>query len=169
VSSPDPDKWFYRRWADWLYTLGLSFFDNDVKGSVKSGNYIADTTANPYNSLLAYKGRSLNGIWATAPYLHNGSVPSLYQLLLPKKRADDPADGEYRPDEFVVGSREFDPVRVGLRSEGYDGFIFRTHRLGDLNGGHEYGSGRIAQADGTVLPALTDQQRWDLVEFLKTL
>lgn len=169
VSSPDPDKWFYRRWADWFYTMGLSFFDNDVKSSVKSGNYIADTSANPYNSLLAYKGRSLNGIWATAPYLHNGSVPSLYQLLLPKKRANDPEGGEYRPDEFVVGSREFDPVRVGLRSEGYDGFIFRTHRLGDFNSGHEYGSGRSAQTDGTILPALTEQQRWDLVEFMKTL
>ncbi|HJT15611.1 MAG TPA: di-heme-cytochrome C peroxidase, partial [Dongiaceae bacterium] len=32
---------------------------------------------------LAYKARPLDGIWATAPYLHNGSVPSLFQLLLP--------------------------------------------------------------------------------------
>lgn len=169
VASPDPDKWFTRRWADWLYTLGMSFFDNDIKPSVKSGNYNPDTTAQPYASLLAYKGRSLNGIWATAPYLHNGSVPTLYDLLLPQKRAGDPDDGEYRPEQFVVGSREFDPVKVGFRSEGYDGFVFRTHRLGDLNGGHEYGSGRTAQPDGTVLPALNEQQRWDLVEFMKTL
>lgn len=169
VSSADPDKWFYRRWADWLYTLGLSFFDNNINHSVKSGNYKPDTTANPYNSLLSYKARSLNGIWATAPYLHNGSVPSLYDLLLPRKQTGDPDEGEYRPDEFIVGSREFDPVRVGLRSSGYDGFVFRTWRTGDLNSGHEYGSGRSAQADGTVLPALTEQQRWELVEFMKTL
>src|SRR5690606_26702477 len=84
VASPDPDKRFYRRWADWFYTLGMSFFDNDIKPSIKSGNYQPDTTANPYASLLAYKARSLNGIWATAPYLHNGSVPTLYDLLLPQ-------------------------------------------------------------------------------------
>lgn len=33
---------------------------------------------------LIYKARPLNGIWAVAPYLHNGSVPDLYQLLSPK-------------------------------------------------------------------------------------
>ncbi len=169
VASPDPDKKFYRRWADWFYTLGMSFFDNDIKPSIKSGNYVPDTTANPYASLLAYKARSLNGIWATAPYLHNGSVPTLYDLLLPQKRPGDPEEGEYRPEEFIVGSREFDPVRVGFRSEGYAGFVFRTQRVGDLNSGHEYASGRTAQLDGTVLPALTEQQRWDLVEFIKTL
>src|SRR5690606_12840576 len=157
------------RWADWLYTLRLSFFENDIKLSVKAGNYNPDTTAQPYASLRAYKGRSLNGIWATAPYLHNGSVPSLYDLLLPQKRAEDPDEGEYRPDEFMVGSREFDPVRVGFRTEGYDGFLFRTHRVGDLNSGHEYGAGRTAQPDGTILPALTEQQRSDLVEYMKTL
>src|SRR5690606_10195576 len=66
VSSADPDKWFIRRWADWLYTLGLSFFENHIKPSVKAGNYNPDTTADPYASLRAYKARSLNGIWATA-------------------------------------------------------------------------------------------------------
>lgn len=169
VSSPDPDKWFIRRWADWLYTLGLSFFDNDIKPSVKSGDYKPDTTANPYDSLLSYKGRSLNGIWATAPYLHNGSVPSLYDLLLPQKRPGDPDEGEYRPEQFRVGSREFDPVRVGFKTDGYDGFLFRALRLGDLNSGHEYGAGRSAMPNGKVLPALTEEERWDLVEYMKTL
>src|SRR5690606_24698234 len=103
--------------------MAASFFDNEIKASVKSGNYLADTTAAPYQSLLSYKARSLNGIWATAPYLHNGSVPSLYDLLLPKKRPGDPEEGEYRPDEFMVGSREFDPVKVGFRTQGYEGFF----------------------------------------------
>jgi hypothetical protein len=112
--------------------------------------------------------------------LHNGSVPSLYDLLLPKKRLcpepvvagciADPEEGEYRPDEFKVGSREFDPVKVGLRSSGYDGSNFTTFRVGDLNAGHEYGAGRTPQLDGkTVLPALTPKQRWDLIEYIKTL
>ncbi|TQV79503.1 ribonuclease E [Exilibacterium tricleocarpae] len=169
VATPDPDKWLVRRWLDWMYTLGMSFFDNEIKPSIKQGNYQADTTANPYQSLLSYKARSLNGIWATAPYLHNGSVPTLYDLLLPKKRADDPEEGAYRPDEFMVGSREYDPVKMGFRYEGFDGFSFKTFRAGDLNSGHEYAAARTERADGKQLKPLTEQQRWDLIEFLKTL
>ena len=54
----------------------------------------------------AYKARPLNGIWATAPYLHNGSVRTLRQLLLPA------AD---RQTVFQVGSREYDPKDAGVR------------------------------------------------------
>ena len=170
VATPDADKPFFWRWADWVYTLAISFFHNEIKPSVKSGNYLPDTTDNPYNSLLSYKARSLNGIWATAPYLHNGSVPTLYDLLLPKKHAGDPEGGEYRPDEFVVGRREFDPDKVGLRTDGNEGFEFRTDRLGDQNTGHEYAAGKTAQADGvTVLLPLTKKERWELIEYLKTL
>lgn len=170
VTTPDPDKSLIRRWADWFYTLGASFFYNPVpKSSVKAGNYTPDTTANPYNSLLAYKARSLNGIWATAPYLHNGSVPSLYELLLPAKREGDPEAGEYRPETFIMGSREFDPIKVGFRTDGFEGTRFTTHRRGDLNLGHEYAAGRTPQLDGTVLPPMNKEQRWQLVEFLKTL
>jgi len=169
VATPDADKNWLRRGLDWLYTLGLSFFDNDVDYSIKQGNYQPDTTAEPYRSLLAYKARSLNGIWATAPYLHNGSVPSLYDLLLPKKRPGDPEEGDYRPDRFMVGSRAFDPVKVGFRTEGYEGFEFRALRRGDSNAGHEYAAGRTPQPDGERLPPLTEAQRWDLVEYLKTI
>jgi hypothetical protein len=169
VSSADPDKYWFRRWLDWLYTLGLSFFENDVKYSVKAGQYRPDTTTRPYDSLLAYKARSLNGIWATAPYLHNGSVPTLHDLLLPAKRAGDPENGEYRPEQFLVGSREFDPQKVGFKNAGYQGFIFRTDLKGNFNNGHEYAAGRTPQPDGTVLPALDPTQRDELLEFLKTL
>ena len=177
VTTPDADKWFIRRWADWVYTLGASFGANPVtQSSVKAGNYTPDTTAQPYNSLLAYKARSLNGIWATAPYLHNGSVPSLYDLLLPAKpvgegKADVSGDPlqEYRPESFVMGSREFDPIKVGFKSQGYDGTKFTTHRKGDYNSGHEYAAGKTPQADGRVLPALNADQRAQLLAFLKTL
>lgn len=157
VATPDADKWFLRRWADWVYTLFLSFSSNDIEASIKSGNYLPDTTAKPYNSLLAYKARSLNGIWATAPYLHNGSVPTLYDLLLPVKRDGDPDDGVYRTKEFMVGSREFDPLKVGFKSAGYEGFKFRSARVGDLNTGHPYGW------------PLREAERWELIEYLKTL
>jgi mono/diheme cytochrome c family protein len=99
--------------------------------------------------LLGYKTGPLAGTWATAPYLHNGSVPTLYQLLLPPAR---------RPKTFRVGSREFDPKEVGHR---YDaaagGFEFDTSLPGNGNSGHDYGTG------------VTDADRWDLVEYLKTL
>ena len=161
VGTADPDKWLPRRAVDWVYALVVTFFDNRIKLSVKAGNYDPDTTAQPYNSLLSYRARSLNGIWATAPYLHNGSVPSLYDLLLPARRDGDVDGGrcaKYRPDRFTVGAREFDPGKVGLKSEGYDGFVFDTTIPGNRNGGHEYGGCRMS-----------DAERMDLIEYLKSL
>ncbi|KSV67416.1 hypothetical protein N185_30500 [Sinorhizobium sp. GW3] len=125
--------------------------------------------------LLAYKARPLNGIWATAPYLHNGSVPSLYDLLLPakvrNKSTDEPmgeVSGPTRPETFAVGSREFDPVHVGFVQTvvpGDGSFVFRVRDEasgepipGNYNSGHEYGTSR-----------LSEQQRLELVEYLKTL
>lgn len=100
---------------------------------------------------LEYKARPLNGIWATGPYLHNGSVPNLYQLLLPS---------DQRAASFMVGSREFDPKHVGFRSD-VGSFQFDTSRLGNSNKGHE---GRPYGTD-----SLTEEERWQLVEYLKTL
>ena len=178
VATPDADKNFIRRGLDWLYVLTKSFADNEIKTSLKAGNYATDTPANPYASLVAYKGRSLNGIWATAPYLHNGSVPTLYDLLLPAKQAGDADEGEYRPANFVVGSREFDPVKVGFRSQGYGGSQFDTgfsfkcrvpqqdgRCFGNQNGGHEYGTIH----DQRGMEPLSAEERMALVEYMKTL
>ena len=168
VANPEPDKWFLQRWGEWAYNLATGFRDNKIKPSIKHGDYDPDTTANPVASLKSYKARPLNGIWATAPYLHNGSVPTLYDLLLPKKRPGDPEGGEYRPDEFVVGSREFEPDKVGFKSSGYEGFTFNTKGIwddrtgdytkGNSNAGHEYGARRVAdESTGSV-----DQKDRDL-------
>jgi len=156
VATPE-DKNFVQRGYDWVYDLVAAFLSNDIKPSLKSGNYDPDTTADPYASLLSYKARSLNGIWATAPYLHNGSVPTLYDLLLPKRGPKDPANGEYRPDQFQVGSREFDPERVGLKRSGYNGFTFDTRKVGNSNAGHNCGT------------ELDREKRLDLLEYLKSL
>ena len=124
-------------------------------------------------SLLAYKARPLNGIWATAPYLHNGSVPTLYDLLLPSDmrpltvRADATLPpGPYRPSSFQVGTREYDPVKVGYRTEASDTntFTFATRDaagreiLGNSNTGHDYGTSSLSEAE-----------RMALVEYLKSL
>jgi len=175
VATPDPDKFFITRWADWLVDLIRSIHENQIKTSVKSGNYTPDTTDAPFSSLLAYKGRALDGIWATAPYLHNGSVPTLYDLLLPAGPANDKKDKNgkeiadppgtvYRPKRFMVGSRELDPVKVGFKSNPDDyhgavpGFLFDTSLPGNSNAGHDYGT-----------RGLSEQDRMDLVEYLKTL
>jgi hypothetical protein len=117
--------------------------------------------AAPPDERFKYKGRPLNGIWATAPYLHNGSVPNLYELLLP---ADD------RIKEFWVGRRDFDPKRVGFESGPGNGlFRFDTTIPGNLNTGHEYGTGKPRSEGGDDRPRLTEEQRLQLVEYLKTL
>ena len=77
--------------------------------------------------------------------------------LFGKKRDGDPKDGEYRPDKFQVGSREVDPVKVGLKSDGYNGFLFDTSHRGNSNAGHTYGT------------ELDKEKRLDLLEYLKTL
>jgi hypothetical protein len=179
VATPDADKWWPRRFAEWLYDVIFSLRNNNIQASLKNGDYDPDTTAEPLNSIMAYKGRSLNGIWATAPYLHNGSVPNLYDLLLPAAAMPgDPPGTKYRPAKFIVGSREFDPVNVGFKTDGYPGFQFLTDKLGNSNAGHEFGTrdakdengNPIKDKDGNVAyPALTEQQRWDLVEYLKSL
>lgn len=165
IATGDPDKSWLRGAVEWGYTLYKSLRDNPVKASVKAGNYTPDSTADPYASLRAYRGRSLNGVWATGPFLHNGSVPTLHDLLLPAKAKPIPGDpegrlcDETRPARFRVGSREFDPAKVGFLSEGYtEGFEFRTDRRGNLNTGHEYGA-----------CGMTDDQRWALIEYLKSL
>ena len=106
-------------------------------------------------ALLAYKARPLNGIWTGAPFLHNGSVPNLYELLLP---------AEERSKVFYLGNWEFDPVHVGYINKKFpDAFEFDTRLKGNSNSGHEYGTG----SDG--LPRLTEDQVWSLLEYLKTL
>jgi hypothetical protein len=97
-----------------------------------------------------YAARPLHGVWAMAPYLHNGSVPTLYDLLLP------PAA---RPAQFPIGQRDFDPQKVGFRTDiplAQAKYVVDTTKPGNSNGGHAFGA------------ALTDAERWDLIAYLKT-
>lgn len=108
---------------------------------------------------LAYKARPLDGVWATPPFLHNGSVPNLYELLSPVAE---------RSSEFYLGSRVFDPVRVGYETGEIDGgFLLDTRKPGNANTGHEFRDGR--GEPGVVGDYLEPQERRAIVEYLKTL
>ena len=119
-----------------------------LEKSPKQGQHRQRTDKDPTADLLAYKARPLNGIWASAPYLHNGSVPNLHALLLP------PAS---RPASFSVGRWEYDPENVGYASDGQVPFVVDTTLPGNRNSGHEYGT------------KLSEEDRSALIEYLKTL
>jgi hypothetical protein len=99
-----------------------------------------------------YANMPLDGLWARAPYLHNGSVPTLEDLL-----------NKDRPKTFFRGDDEYDPLKVGFRSnrdrtdDGRKLFRYDTKLPGNGNGGHDYGT------------ELTDLEKKQLLEYLKTL
>jgi Cytochrome c len=99
-----------------------------------------------------YANQPLDGVWLRAPYLHNGSVPTLRDLLRPP---------EQRPTVFYRGVSTYDYADLGFVSSGPRaerlGFRFDTRERGNGNGGHTYGTG--------LSPAEID----DLLEYLKTL
>ncbi len=106
-----------------------------------------------------YKARPLDGIWATPPFLHNGSVPNLFELLSPVYE---------RQARFWVGDFEFDPVRVGYRSDKFPGgFLLDTRVTGNGNGGHEFRDG--CRQEGVIGRALAPDERLALIEYLKVL
>src|SRR5690606_39916766 len=89
--------------------------------------------------IKGYKTRPLEGVRAPPPYLHKGSVPTLYQMLVPPHERD---------QKFFVGRREFDPVQVGYVTkpadeDDDDGFWLDTSIPGNRNIGH----GCVADAE----------------------
>jgi hypothetical protein len=112
---------------------------------------------------LAYKVRPLNGVWATPPYLHNASVPTIEDLL---------GDPEKRPAKFYLGSREYDPVKLGYKTDPItNGFEFDTSIRGNSNRGHEFRKDydKNKEIKGVIGPALSSDDRKALIEYLKTL
>ena len=96
-----------------------------------------------------YLNSLLDGVWLRAPYLHNGSVATLRDLLLP------PAQ---RAKTFYRGNDLYDATNVGFVSAPVAGAVlFDTARDGNGNGGHVYGTD------------MTDTDRNALLEYLKTL
>jgi hypothetical protein len=166
---------------------------------------------------LGYRARTHDGIWATPPYLHNGAVPNLYQMLVPAER---------RSKTFYLGSTRFDPRHVGYETIGFQGaFEMDTSLPGNSNAGHEFRNLTLEELEnfkpwdgvssrdvrwarvlglaspeelglksaeelwrlkhdatvralkdqnrlpikGVLGPEFTDDERWQIVEYLKTL
>jgi hypothetical protein len=126
-----------------------AFADDGVSPAEQSA---MDAVPVIWRATAQYLARPLNGIWATAPYLHNGSVPTLYHLLHP----------DQRPAKFAMGIREFDPVRIGYQTDltvtSPNVWIYDTTQPGNSNIGHS------GEAFGTTLP---EDQKAALLEYLK--
>jgi hypothetical protein len=115
------------------------------------------------HSLDGYVAPLLSGLWFKAPYLHNGSVPTLWQLMNPS----------LRPSRFQTGGHAIDLNQVGIRGEinslgdyvypdSYrpwsEPALFDTRENGKSNKGHE-----------KEFALLTVDEKWDLLEYLKLL
>jgi mono/diheme cytochrome c family protein len=109
-----------------------------------------------------YQAPPLDGVWATAPYLHNGSVPTLYDMLNSKSRPN------LFTRSFLTDETAYDKTKVGWQVRVLDEMpkdltpherrkIYDATQPGRGNGGHSFGD------------ALTEEQRWAVVEYLKTL
>ena len=108
-----------------------------------------------FRKTFGYANQPLDGLWLRGPYLHNGSVPTLRELLEPAAK---------RPVEFYRGYDVIDRERVGFISDvseekGRQYFRFDTRLPGNSNAGHE------GREFGTELSAADKDA---LVEYLKT-
>jgi len=105
-----------------------------------------------------YKAAPRDGVWATPPYMHNGSVPNLYEMLLPAAQ---------RTKKFYLG-RDFDPVKVGVDTSGKSGtYLIDTTLIGSSNRGHSFENAPLG--NGVIGPLLTEEERWAIVEYLKSI
>ncbi len=161
----------------WFKVNGLS--DPDLQKLFEEGR------PNCIQAGFGYKARPLNGVWATAPFLHNGSVPTLKDLLCP-------TDGK-RPDFVQLGNPVYDTVNMGIlqpdgfqriakkrlkKFKNYDKqgyFILDTRVIGNHNTGHEF-SDRYdltkpywQQEKGVIGPKLEPEACNAILEYLKTI
>jgi hypothetical protein len=108
----------------------------------------------PFNS---YKAAPRDGSWAIGPFLHNGSVPTIYELLSPAKE---------RTTTFYTNT-VFDPVNVGLCLGAKSGkFLLDTRLEGNSNAGHSFENGK---GPGIIGRLFTKEERYEIIEYLKSI
>jgi cytochrome c5 len=124
--------------------------------------------------VAGYKPRPLEGVWATPPFLHNGSVPNIHEMLLPPGQ---------RTKRFFVGRREYDAKNLGFvhvpDAQEQQGFWLDTSIAGNRNTGHAFTAtpAQLAAAardpkghplpPGVIGPLLGEAQRYAILEYLK--
>jgi mono/diheme cytochrome c family protein len=132
-----------------------SWFAREEPGWLGAG-YLARQTA-------GYQAPPLDGVWATAPYFHNGSVPTLYHVLNSKARP------QLFTRSFRTAKEDYDPAKVGWKvqvlAHGPDSSlpaseqrkVYDTTQPGRSNAGHPFGD------------RFTEDERQAVIEYLKTL
>ncbi len=135
-----------------LAKMILDYFDVngiDKANQARLANYRVSADPNFIQQKIGYKARSLEGIIFTAPYLHNGSVPTLDDLLKPAAK---------RPKVFFVGCHKYDIKKMGYDcdSKSMNAELFDTTLETNSNQGHEAGS-------------FSSAERSQLIEYLKSL
>ena len=137
-----------------------AYYSSSWFGHEKKGWLADDYSA---RAAVCYQAPPLDGIWATAPYFHNGSVPTVYHVL----------NSQARPACYTRSFRtdldSYDPVKLGWKTElcareqAADlpplarRKIYDTALPGRRNTGHTFGD------------ELTEDERWAVIEYLKTL
>lgn len=121
--------------------------------AAKFGQFLADVKVDGYTPMKdglrgtqKYWSPRLEGVWARSPYLHNGSVRTMKDLLTPPSQ---------RPTSMHRGSRIYDETAMGYTDDGP--YILDNSSPGSSNAGHDYGTD------------LSESDKKDLIEFLKSL
>jgi mono/diheme cytochrome c family protein len=137
---------------------GLAVVTNSVRRQLYADNNTpADRQETDYaaEAPCGYKARPLIGVWATPPFLHNGSVRTIFDLL-----------SDTRPAKFTVGSREYDPVTLGYtEGQGLTPFVLDTSINGNSNAGHWF-TDDVARR-GRIGAKFSDEDKYAIIEFLK--
>lgn len=112
---------------------------------------------------LSYKAAPRDGVWATGPFLHNDSVPNMYELLSPAAE---------RSRSFFV-TREFDPIKLGINTGlvNASDYLFDTTLIGNSNSGHSFEKSykKGTPSRGVIGPEFSVAERFALIEYLKSI
>lgn len=132
-----------------------------------------------------YKARPLNGVWSTAPFLHNSSVATIKDLicksqeqrpdylLLGDIRFDTENLGLFQPDEFAKQAKEYRAAGRLYTDEGY--FILDTSIPGNSNQGHSFSNDYdpakkyYEQKRGVIGPKFNEEECTAILDYIKTL
>jgi mono/diheme cytochrome c family protein len=131
---------------------------NQIRRQYYADNQVPASSQEPdvtMSSPCGYKARPLIGVWATLPFLHNGSVRTVFELL-----------SDVRPTTFKFGTREFDPVNLGyVEDTSAAAAVLDTSIPGNRNTGHWWTDDE--RRPGRIGRRFQDDEKYALIEFLK--